>query len=174
MFIPFAGAWITLKEQPVDAEAEAYIALGGPVAGTIAAVLVYFWSRSTDSSLLLAVAYSGLFLNLFNLLPVSPLDGGRITGVISPRIWLLGAPVLVALFFYRPSPVLLMIGILSIPQLLHAWSYNPNAPENQRYWAVPAKTKFEYAAAYLFLTFFLALMTFDVHEMLEHTRNLHR
>ncbi|QOT80757.1 hypothetical protein F7R26_025415 [Cupriavidus basilensis] len=43
-----------------------------------------------------ALAYAGFFINLFNLIPLSPLDGGRVTAVLSPRIWFLGVPVLVA------------------------------------------------------------------------------
>ncbi len=87
-FIPFVGAWIALKDKPVDVETEAYIAIAGPVVGTVAALAVYLWARSEDSGLLLAISYAGLFLNLFNLLPISPLDGGRVTAVLSPRIWL--------------------------------------------------------------------------------------
>jgi Zn-dependent protease len=112
-FIPFVGAWIALKDQPVDVETEAYVALAGPVVGTIAALAVYLWARSEDSGLLLAIAYSGLFLNLFNLLPISPLDGGRVTAALSPRIWFLGVPILLALMFYRPSPMLVIVAILA-------------------------------------------------------------
>ena len=124
-FIPFVGAWINLKEQPRDVRTEAYVAVAGPLVGTVSAVAVYLWGRWTDSTLLLAIAYAGLFLNLFNLLPVSPLDGGRITAVISPRVWLIGAPVMLAMLFYRPSPVLAIIAIIAFPQLIKAWKYDP-------------------------------------------------
>ena len=165
-FIPFVGAWIALKDQPVDVETEAYVAIAGPVVGTIAALAVYLWARSEDSGLLLAIAYSGLFLNLFNLLPISPLDGGRVTAVLSPRVWLLGAPILLALMLYRPSPMLVIVVILAAPQLMKAWRYDPQAPENVAYYAVPLQTKLEYGGAYLALAALLAVMTYDVHEML--------
>src|SRR5262249_4640898 len=96
-FIPFVGAWIERNEQPMDAEVEAYVAMAGPLIGTIGSLVVYLAGRQLDSNLMLAIAYAGLFLNLFNLIPVSPLDGGRITAIISPRIWLIGAPLLLAL-----------------------------------------------------------------------------
>src|SRR5262249_1879189 len=99
-FIPFVGAWIALKELPHDVETEAYVAMGGPLVGTVGAVLCYLLGRSTDTSALIAIAYAGLFLNLFNLLPVSPLDGGRITAIISPRVWLFGAPLMLAVLLY--------------------------------------------------------------------------
>jgi len=165
-FIPFVGAWIALKDQPVDVETEAYVAIAGPVVGTAAALAVYLWARSEDSGLLLAIAYSGLFLNLFNLLPISPLDGGRVTAALSPRIWFLGVPVLLALVLYRPSPMLVIVAILAAPQLMKAWRYDPNAPENVAYYGVPLQTKLEYGAAYLSLAALLAIMTYDVHEML--------
>ncbi|MBR1205842.1 MULTISPECIES: site-2 protease family protein [unclassified Bradyrhizobium] len=165
-FIPFMGAFIALKDHPEDVETEAYVAIAGPVAGTVAALAVYLWARSEDSGLLLAIAYSGLFLNLFNLLPVSPLDGGRVTVVLSPRIWFVGVPILLALMLYRPSPMLLIVAILAAPQLLQAWRYDPHAPENIAYYGVPLQTKLEYGAAYLGLAALLAIMTYDVHEML--------
>jgi len=169
-FIPFVGAWIALKEQPVDVETEAYVALAGPLVGTSAALAVYLWARSDDSSLLLAIAYSGLFLNLFNLLPISPLDGGRVTSVLSPRIWLLGVPMLLALMLYRPSPMLIIIAILAAPQLIKAWRYDPSAPENVAYYGTTLQTKLEYGGTYLALAALLAVMTYDVHEMLGHLR----
>ena len=100
-FIPFVGAWIDLKEQPHNAEIEAYVGFAGPFLGSIATLLVYLLARRLDSSLLLAVTYSGLMLNLFNLIPVSPLDGGRITAVLTPRIWLFGIPALTAWFTWK-------------------------------------------------------------------------
>jgi Zn-dependent protease len=167
-FIPFVGAWIALKDRPLDVRTEAYVAMAGPLVGTAAAVAVYLWGRWTGSDLLLAIAYSGLFLNLFNLLPVSPLDGGRITAIISPRIWLIGAPMMLALLIYRPSPVLIIIAIIAFPQFVRAWRYNPEAPENVAYYGVPLQTKLEYGGLYLALTAYLCILTYEVHEMLGH------
>jgi Zn-dependent protease len=116
-FIPFVGAWIEMKQMPHDVETEAYVGFAGPLAGTVASMACYGLARQTGSELLLALAYSGCMLNLFNLIPVSPLDGGRITAIISPKVWLLGVPLLAALFFYRPSPMLILIAILAYPQL---------------------------------------------------------
>jgi Zn-dependent protease len=104
-FIPFLGAWIQLKDMPHDVETEAYVGVAGPLAGTLASLAVYFLAREQASELLLAVAYSGFFLNLFNLIPISPLDGGRVTAVISPRLWLIGAPMLIALLLLPTEPL---------------------------------------------------------------------
>jgi Zn-dependent protease len=169
-FIPFVGAWINLEGQPRDAETEAYVGMGGPFLGGVSALAVYLWARHVDSPLLLAISYSGLFLNLFNLLPVSPLDGGRITAVLSPRVWLIGAPLMLGLMFYRPSPMLFLIAALSLPQLAKAWRYDPHAPENVAYYGVPMTVKLEYGAGYLGLAALLAVMTYEVHDMLSATR----
>ena len=166
MFIPFVGAWIELKQQPMNVETEAYVAVAGPLVGTLGAVAIYFWGRSEGSNLLLAIAYAGFFINLFNLLPLSPLDGGRITAIISPRVWLIGAPMLLAMLYYRPSPVLVMIAIISLPQIVRAWKYDPRAPENVAYYGVPLPTKLEYGSLYLALTAYLSIMTYEVHEMI--------
>jgi Zn-dependent protease len=165
-FIPFMGAWIALEDHPANVETEAYVAIAGPVVGTIAALAVYLWARSEDSGLLLAISYAGLFLNLFNLLPISPLDGGRITAVLGPRVWFLGVPLLLALMLYRPSPMLVIVVVLAVPQLMKAWRYDPKAPENVAYYGVGLQTKVEYGLAYLALAALLAVMTYDVHEML--------
>jgi len=163
-FIPFVGAMINLRETPHDAETEAYVAFAGPFLGTLAAFGAYFYGRQTGQELWLAVAYSGFILNLFNLLPVSPLDGGRITQVISPRIWLFGLPLLVGLFFYMPSPMLMLIGVLALPNLRAAWSYDKNDPINAQYRNVPTTIKIEYGILYLGLAAILALMSFHVHQ----------
>jgi Zn-dependent protease len=169
-FIPFVGAWIQLKEQPMNVETEAYVAAAGPFIGSIAATGVYFWARETGSPLLLAIAYSGFFLNFFNLLPLSPLDGGRITAILSPRIWLLGAPMMLALMLYRPSPLLVLIAIMAVPSLQRAWKYDAKAPENVAYYGVPMALKIEYGCFYLGLAAFLAIMTQSVYGMLNGAR----
>ena len=70
-FIPFVGAWIQLKQMPHDAETEAYVGLAGPLVGTAGALACYVIARDQQLDWLLAVAYSGFFLNLFNLIPLS-------------------------------------------------------------------------------------------------------
>lgn len=170
-FIPFVGAWIQLKEMPHDAETEAYVGLAGPLVGTLGALVCYFASRRYDSELLLALSYAGFFLNLFNMIPLSPFDGGRITSVLSPRIWFAGVPVLIGLFLLQPSPLLVVIAILALPQLRLAWNYDPSAPANRAYYGVPAGVKLTYAVYYMGLLVFLALMTHGVHQMLT---NMHR
>ena len=167
-FIPFLGAWIAMKEMPRDAEVEAFVGLGGPLIGTAGALACYFLARYIDSPLLLAVSYSGFFLNLFNLIPISPFDGGRITAVLSPRIWLLGVPVLILLFIYRPSPMLLLIALMASPNVWKAIKYRADSEEGQTYYRVSTRSKWEYGFYYIALTAFLAIMTHEVHEMLKH------
>lgn len=166
-FIPFVGAWIQLKELPHDVETEAYVGYAGPFVGTLGALACYFLARYFDSSLLLALSYAGFFINLFNLIPISPFDGGRITAILSPRIWLIGAPILVGLFFYHPSPLLILMVVLAAPNLIKAFKYDPAAPENAQYYAVNTSTRITYGIYYLALAGFLAVITNDVHEMLK-------
>lgn len=117
MFIPFVGAMISMKEQPRDAATESYLAYGGPLAGLLSflpAVLIY---RMDEDPFWALVIYLGATINLFNLLPISPLDGGRIVSVLSTKIWLIGLAVLLALVVISPDNpmmyVILLIGAFS-------------------------------------------------------------
>ena len=161
-FIPFVGAWIELKDRPHDAETEAYIGMAGPLVGSVGALACFYLARSTGSPMLLALAYTGFFLNLFNLIPLSPFDGGRITAAISPRLWLVGAPLLVALFFYSPSPLLILMAVLALPNVIKAWR-GLKTPEDQAYYAVTAETRLTYGGLYLGLAAFLAIMCEQLH-----------
>jgi len=158
-FIPFVGAWIELKDQPMDVETEAYVASAGPLFGTVAATFVYLWGREAGSGLLLAIAYAGFFLNFFNLIPLSPLDGGRMTAILSPRIWFIGVPVMLALMLYRPSPLLVVICVAAIPALRKAWHFDPSSEENRAYYSATMAMKTEYGAFYIGLAAYLAIMT---------------
>lgn len=166
-FIPFVGAWIDLKEQPRDAETEAFIGFAGPFVGSLAALACYFAARYWDSNLLLAISYSGFFLNLFNMIPLSPFDGGRVTAALSPRIWLIGVPILALMFLYNPSPMLLLVAFLAAPQVMVAWRFDPHAPENQAYYSVKTSDRVTYGIYYIGLIVFLSIMTHDVHELLQ-------
>src|ERR687895_1288141 len=90
MFIPFLGALITMKELPHDVWREARVALAGPILGTVGAVAFLIVGEATDRDFFTAMAYVGFFLNLFNLLPIVPLDGGRAVAALHPAFWLVG------------------------------------------------------------------------------------
>lgn len=166
-FIPFVGAWVQLKHMPHDAETEAYVGIAGPVLGSAAALALYFIAQSNSSHLLLALAYSGFFLNLFNLIPLKPLDGGRITAIVSPRMWVIGIPVLVALFVWRPSPMLILIALLALPQ---AWRNLRGGDEGDPALVqvqAPLASRVGYGLFYLGLAATLAILTTTVHTRLQ-------
>lgn len=138
IFIPFFGAMIAMKGAPRDRDAEAIIAYGGPLAGTVISVLSAFLGLALDSRLLVALAYTGFFLNLFNLTPLSPLDGGRVAQAFSRRAWWVGLGVLGAIFLWTHSPQLLLIGVLALPRLFGRASIDERPalePSLQRTWA---------------------------------------
>jgi Zn-dependent protease len=172
-FIPFVGAWIELKEQPLSVEQEARIAFGGPFVGTLGAVAVLLLALQQQSPLLLALANAGFFINLFNLVPVTPFDGGRVVAILSPKIWFLGVPILLGMFLAFPSPMFLIILIMLAPTVLAAlraaWS-GQAPPGNPRYYDVPLEARIRYAAYYLLLLFFLCVMTWRTHGQLEALR----
>src|SRR3984885_2191923 len=122
MFIPFMGAAIFSKSLGENALAEARVGLAGPILGSIGAAAVAVVGARTGSDLLTALAYFGFFINLFNLLPVVPLDGGRAAAAMSPWMWFAGLGVLVALVFLEPgNPILLIIVLFAAFQTYHRW-----------------------------------------------------
>jgi Zn-dependent protease len=90
VFIPFMGAVIATKEHPRDAWEDALIAAGGPVAGSLAAGAVAVAASATQSQLLYALADFGYLINLFNLLPIGSMDGGRWVGALSKYVGVVG------------------------------------------------------------------------------------
>ena len=167
-FIPFVGAWIEMKQMPHDAETEAYVGLAGPFVGTLGAYLCYFLAREYNSQLLLALSYAGYFLNLFNLIPLLPFDGGRVTQVISPRLWLIGVPVLIALFIYHPSPMLVIMALLAAPQVMRALRGEDG--RDAAYYNVSVETRTTYSVAYIGLLIFLAVMCSELQQELPQVR----
>lgn len=143
VFIPFVGALIRLKEQPKDASTEAFIAVGGPLVGGLASVLCFLVYTLNHSELWLSLAYIGLFLNTFNLVPVHPLDGGRIVTVISNKIWIVGLVALAYLTYRFESPLMLLILILGAVQ---AWKSYRNP--NPAYYQAPLRERALYTLLY--------------------------
>src|SRR6185295_360085 len=91
------GALINLREPPKNALQEAVVGIAGPLVGTVGAAIAYVVYVRTGSELWFELAAWGFMLNLFNMLPVPPLDGGRITAAVTPWIWLPGLLGAVAL-----------------------------------------------------------------------------
>jgi Zn-dependent protease len=154
IFIPFFGAMIALKERPPTREIDAEISFGGPLWGTIASfgvASVYFLTRSP---FWLSLGYTGLFLNMFNLTPVRPLDGGAIVEMFSRRAWILGGIVIVGLFLMNPmSPALLMM-LFALPRMLKrsAQQLEPISDAARRRWAIRYFGLLGFAAGGMYFT----------------------
>ncbi len=112
LFIPFLGAVVGMKELPKDAAAEARVGLAGPILGTVGCLVPLGLWLATGEQLFQALAYTGFFLNLFNLAPVLPLDGGRAMAALSPWIAIVGFAGIIVMAFVFPNPILLLIILL--------------------------------------------------------------
>ncbi|HEX3562358.1 MAG TPA: site-2 protease family protein [Solirubrobacterales bacterium] len=162
MFIPFMGAVISAKSMGDDAAAEARVGLAGPILGSIATLVPLGIWLATGSDFWRALAFIGFFLNLFNLLPVLPLDGGRAMAALSPWVWLVGFAGLVAMVFFFPSPILLIILLLGGMESWRRWKTR-NTPEGRAYHRIPTRTRVLVAATYLLLIAALAAGTSLTH-----------
>jgi Zn-dependent protease len=123
VFIPFLGAVIAMRGRPRDAYVEAKVAIGGPVAGSLAAWATLLGGLVFHQPLLVSLGHAGILLNLFNLIPVSPLDGGRIAGAFTHQFWIAGYALgLVALLLTR-SPILLIVMVVGLITLWQRWKH---------------------------------------------------
>jgi Zn-dependent protease len=156
IFIPFLGAAILLKENPQNAWREAQIALAGPIVGSLGAAAVWWYGEATDNNLLIAVAFTGFFLNLFNLLPIVPLDGGRAVAALHPAFWLVGLVGLTALTLVAPNPILILILVVSAMELWSRWR-SRDTPEARTYYSIPPWQRVAVAVVYLGLAAGLAV-----------------
>src|SRR5215212_11429246 len=156
MFIPFLGAFVGMKEMPPDAAAEARVGLAGPVLGSLGCLVPLAIYLATGSEMFLALAFVGFFLNLFNLMPVLPLDGGRAMAVLSPWLWVLGFAMLIGATIAFPNPIMPLILILGGFETFRRFRAR-RSPESQRYARVPPRTRAAVAAVYAGLAVALAI-----------------
>jgi Zn-dependent protease len=158
MFVPFMGAVIWARSLGDDALTEARVGLAGPYFGAAAAAAVAIVGLATHSGLLEALGYIGFLLNLFNLLPVVPLDGGRAMAAMAPWMWFVGFGALVTLEFITPNPILLIICVVAGYDLYHRWQKrrSPTAAQTA-YYRVSPRNRIIVGAAYLGLIALLAV-----------------
>lgn len=156
LFIPFMGAVIGMKKLPESAWREAEVALAGPLLGSLGAAAVWAAGGYYHSRFLVALAFVGFLINLFNLIPVVPLDGGRAVSALHPAIWLLGLAGLVALAVVQPSPILPIIIIFGGLELWRRWR-SRGLPEFAGYYEVTGRQRLAVAVVYLGLAALLVL-----------------
>jgi len=155
VFIPFMGAIIALKEAPRNAWIEAQVGIGGPMLGTLGAGICEVIHLATGNQMFGALAYTGFFLNLFNLAPVGFLDGGRIVTALSRWLWLVGFLIMIVLTISHPNFVLILILVFSAPRLF--FLFRRKTDEERRYFEVTPAQRWTMAAMYFGLIALLVL-----------------
>jgi Zn-dependent protease len=150
MFIPFLGAVIMSRSLGRNALAEARVGLAGPIVGSLgAAACILVW-HATGNDLWRALAFTGFFLNLLNLLPVLPLDGGRAMAAMAPWMWVVGFVALIPLLIFFPNPIFLLILIFGGYETYKRWKLRRSGGEAQdAYYRVRPLHRALVAAVYL-------------------------
>jgi Zn-dependent protease len=159
LFIPFLGAAVGMKRMPDNALAEARVGLAGPILGSLGAAVVLLIYGLTHNDYWRALAFVGFFLNLINLLPVLPLDGGRAMAAMSPWMWFVGFAGLIALVFITPSPILILVVLFGAMETVRRWRLRRD-PEHQAYYKVPPAGRIGVAIVYLGL---IAALAYGMH-----------
>jgi Zn-dependent protease len=164
MFIPFLGAAIFSRSLGDNALAEARVGLAGPILGTLGAVAVAVAGALTGSDLLLALAYIAFFLNLINLIPVVPFDGGRAMAAVAPSMWFLGIGGLVAMIFVLGNPFLLIFILLALREMPRRWrQLRSRSIEQAAYYRVPRRSRIAVGLAYAALIVVLGIGMAQTH-----------
>jgi Zn-dependent protease len=146
VFIPFMGALIALKEAPKNAWIEAQVGIGGPLFGAFGSLVCHTIAAFTGKPIFAALAYSGYFLNLFNLAPIGFLDGGRIVTALSPWLWLVGLVVILGLIIVQPNILLIIILIVSLPRIF--FLFRKKTDLEKRYYEVTPAQRWTIAILY--------------------------
>ncbi|MFI5273767.1 MAG: site-2 protease family protein [Ktedonobacterales bacterium] len=153
VFIPLLGAYVAMRRMPSNVRDEAEIAIAGPLAGAAAGIVCVLLYQHTQMRIFLVLAYFDFFINLLNLLPVSPLDGGRIVAAISRWFWPIGLVLLVVAFIFTHSLVLLLLAWLGLSQTIARF----RAAGSASYYAMPLLHRAYITVAYFGLAACLAL-----------------
>lgn len=150
MFIPFLGAVVSAKSLGDDAAAEARVGLAGPILGSIgAALLIPVW-LATGNEFWQALAFTGFFLNLFNLLPVVPLDGGRAMAAMTPWMWFVGLGAMVGVAVAFPNPIIILIALLAAYETWRRWKALRSGGERAlTYYKVKPSTRIAVVVVYV-------------------------
>jgi Zn-dependent protease len=162
LFIPFVGAVVGMKQLPHDVWREAKVALAGPILGSIGALAVWIAGEALDSDILVALAFTGFFLNLFNLVPVSPLDGGRAAAAIHPALWAVGLVLLAGITVLYPNPILILVLGLGAWEVWQRWRAR-NEPGMAEYYSIAAWQRAVVGVTYVGLAALLAVAMTATH-----------
>jgi Zn-dependent protease len=162
LFIPFLGAVVGLKQMPHNVWREAQVALAGPVLGSLAALGFWIAGEALDSELLVALAFTGFFLNLFNLIPLSPLDGGRAAAALHPALWAVGLALLLGLTLLRPNPILILVLVVGGIEVWRRWR-DRNVPNAAAYYAIEPWQRAVVGVTYVGLAALLAVAMSATH-----------
>src|SRR5579863_8040847 len=147
IFVPMLGAAVFMKQMPKNAKDEAEVGIAGPIAGALAAsvCLLLAQMHTSAQALWASLAYFGFFMNLFNLIPIVPFDGGRVLAAIDRRIWILGFVGLLAFQIWswlngNFSIWLLFFVVIAFTQLLSRRG-DANSQTGREYYNVPVSTR---------------------------------
>jgi Zn-dependent protease len=150
IFVPFLGAVVGMKSMPDDALAEARVGLAGPILGTAGAAACLAIAELINSPMLRALAYVGFLLNLINLVPLVPFDGGRAMAAMAPAMWFLGLGAMIVLLLITRNPFLLIFVLLGGMETWRRWKMRKTRSiEQAAYYRVPPRKRLVVGVVYI-------------------------
>ncbi|HTC31907.1 MAG TPA: site-2 protease family protein [Bryobacteraceae bacterium] len=111
MFIPFFGAIVRMRQYPHNVGEDARVGLAGPIWGLGSAVAAWLAAITTGLPIWYAIAHTAAWLNLFNLLPIWQLDGGRGFRALTRKQRAIAAAVAIGMWAVTHQTILLLIAL---------------------------------------------------------------
>ncbi|MHB1809339.1 MAG: site-2 protease family protein, partial [Solirubrobacteraceae bacterium] len=130
----------------------------GPVLGSIGAGVCFAVAEASGSAFFMALAYVGFLLNLFNLIPVVPLDGGRAMAAMAPALWFVGFAAIVAAAIFFESPFIVLVAVFTGYELWRRWRHRSSRTlESAAYYRISKRSRLLVGVVYIALIVLLAV-----------------
>ena len=156
IFIPGVGAFTAMSNLPPDAVTRAWVAFAGPLVGGVTSAAMYWGGGRLNNGWLMAAGSFGFMLNLLQLIPAKPLDGGFVVLAISRWLLLPGSILLCAVALMFHSFLFGIIGVFSLFKAAKQLFGKENTESNVIAATIPQR--FVIGVAYLSLAWMLGYL----------------
>jgi Zn-dependent protease len=108
LFIPLMGAFVQGSKEKYSQTQSFIVVAAGPFPGICIGIITLFLSSFYQLNWLLELSFLFLFLNIINLIPIDPLDGGQLFKLLVHK----KRDLFLIIFAFISSLILILVGFL--------------------------------------------------------------